>query len=59
MTADEIFKEVGYKKHEHNTQKPKEGEWVTQDEPYIQYLDEKIIDGTYYSMFIMFMTHKI
>lgn len=58
MTADEMFEEVGYKKHEHNTQKPKEGEWVTQDEPYIQYIDEKITDGTYYSMFIMFMTRN-
>jgi len=55
--ADKIFEEIGYKKHEHNIFKepPKEHEWITQDEPYIEYSDEKIINGTYYSMFIMFM----
>lgn len=55
--ADRIFEEIGYKKYEHNIFKepPKEHEWITQDEPYIKYLDEKIINGTYYSMFIMFM----
>lgn len=55
--ADKIFEEIGYKKHEHNIFKepPKEHEWITQDEPYIEYSDEKVINGTYYSMFIMFM----
>lgn len=55
--ADKIFEEIGYKKHEHNIFKepPKEHEWITQDEPYIKYSDEKVINGTYYSMFIMFM----
>jgi hypothetical protein len=55
--ADKIFEELGYKKYEHNIFKepPKENEWITQDEPYIEYLDKKVIDGTYYSMFIMFM----
>lgn len=55
--VDRIFEEIGYKKYEHNIFKepPKEHEWITQDEPYIKYLDEKIINGTYYSMFIMFM----
>ena len=57
--ADKIFEEIGYKKHEHNIfkegEEPKANEWITQDEPYIEYLDEKVINGTYYSMFIMFM----
>lgn len=55
--ADKIFEEIGYKKHEHNIFKepPKKHEWITQDEPYIEYSDEKVINGTYYSMFIMFM----
>lgn len=61
--ADKIFEEIGYKKHEHNIFKepPKEHEWITQDEPYIEYLDGKTINGTFYSMFIMFMmnTKKI
>mgnify|MGYP000012432743 FL=1 len=57
--ADKIFEEIGYKKYEHNVfregEEPKANEWITQDEPYIKYLDEKVINGTYYSMFIMFM----
>lgn len=57
--ADKIFEEIGYKKHEHNIfkegEEPKANEWITQDEPYIKYLDEKVVNGTYYSMFIMFM----
>ena len=57
--ADKIFEELGYKKHEHNIfkegEEPKANEWITQDEPYIEYADSKTINGTYYSMFIMFM----
>lgn len=57
--ADKIFEKVGYKKFEHNIfkegEEPKANEWITQDEPYIEYRDEKVINGTYYSMFIMFM----
>lgn len=57
--ADRIFEKLGYKKHEHNIfkegEEPKANEWITQDEPYIEYSDEKVINGVYYSMFIMFM----
>lgn len=58
--ADKIFEEIGYKKHEHNIFKepPKEHEWITQDEPYIEYSDGKTINGTFYSMFIMFMINS-
>ena len=44
--ADKIFEKIGYKKHEHNIfkegEEPKANEWITQDEPYIEYLDEKL-----------------
>ena len=57
--ADEMFEKLGYKKIEHNIfkkgEEPKANEWITQDEPYIEYRDEEIIHKTYYSMFIMFM----
>lgn len=58
--ADRIFEEIGYKKHEHNIFKesPKEHEWITQDEPYIEYSDGKTINGVFYSMFIMFMINS-
>lgn len=50
--ADKIFEEIGYKKNEHNIfkegEEPKANEWITQDEPYIEYLDEKVINGTYW-----------
>nr|DAW39754.1 MAG TPA: hypothetical protein [Caudoviricetes sp.] len=57
--ADKIFEEIGYKKYEHNIfkegEEPKFNEWITQDAPFIEYRDEKEINGIYYSMFIMFM----
>ena len=58
--ADEMFEKIGYKKHEHNIfQEPtKEHEWITQDEQYIEYSDGKTINGTFYSMFIMFMMNS-
>lgn len=60
--ADKIFEEIGYKKYEHNIfkedEEPKFNEWITQDSPFIEYRDEKVINGTYYSMFIMFMINS-
>lgn len=38
--ADEMFKELEYKKVENNVGKPEENTWTTQDEPYIEYLAE-------------------
>lgn len=57
-TADELFEELGYKKIEKHQEKklPKENEWTTQDNPYIEYLGETDKDGVHYSMFIQFMT---
>ena len=58
--ADKEFEELGYKKYEHNVfvETLKREDWITQDEPYIKYSDEKVINGTYYSMFIMFMMNN-
>lgn len=56
--ADKMFEELGYKKIENHQEKtePKENEWTTQDNPYIEYTGELIEDNTHYSMFIRFMT---
>lgn len=56
--ADEMFEELGYKKFENHQEKtePKENEWTTQDNPYIEYLGELDEDNTQYTMFIRFMT---
>ena len=43
MTADEMFKSMGYKQIKHNVEPIGNNEWVTQDEPYISYTQE---DGT-------------
>ena len=55
--ADKLFKELGYTKYEHNIFKepiPKHT-WITQDSPYIEYIDTQTIKTTTYSMFIIFM----
>lgn len=58
--ADKLFEELGYEKYEHNifAETLKGEDWVTQDESYIKYLDIKVINGTYYLMFIMFMMNN-
>lgn len=57
--ADEMFEKLGYKKLEHNIN-IKPGDFIPQDEPYIMYEDEKEINGTYYTMFIIFhITSKL
>ena len=56
--ADKMFEELGYKKIENHQEKepPKENEWTTQDNPYIEYLGEIDKNEVHYSMFIEFMT---
>ena len=57
--ADKLFEKIGYKKIEHNIN-IKPGDFIPQDEPYIMYEDEKEINGTYYTMFIIFhITSKL
>ena len=54
--ADEMFKELGYKKYEnHPISEPKENQFTTQDNPTIEYIAEAEIKETYYSMRIIFM----
>lgn len=40
MNADKMFEELGYKKYEHNIEPCGNNEWITQDEPYIEYTQE-------------------
>ena len=42
MTAKEMFEELGYSQIKHNVfdEEPKENEFITQDEPYISYIQE-------------------
>ena len=54
-----MFEEIGYKIDKNYIDEKKEPSmWTTQDHAYIEYFDEKIINGTYYSMFIQFMVEN-
>ena len=56
MSADEMFKELGYKKYDNHPEDEiiEENKWVTQDCRVIEYTQSKTIKSIFYTMFIRF-----
>lgn len=54
--ADEMFKELGYKKYDNHPEDEiiEENKWVTQDCRVIEYTQSKTIKSIFYTMFIRF-----
>lgn len=58
-TADEMFKELGYKKydnHPEEDEKLEANKWVTQDCRVIEYKQSETIYGEFYTLYIRFHT---
>ena len=55
-TADEMFKELRYEKYDNHPEEEKAepNKWVTQDCRVIEYKQEGIIKGMFYTLFIRF-----
>lgn len=56
MSADEMFRKLGYKKYDNHPEDEiiEENKWVTQDSRVIEYTQKGTIKGVLYTLFIRF-----